>query len=283
MPFAIAPLQYLFRERGRGEEVAGILGLEVFERFAVTLDYAGRSITLTPLDRFAPPQSGIAVPILFADDCSLVEGAVSGLPGIIAIDSGTSGDLVIQGRFARRTGLDAAFRGGVDLVSSGQGGDAVSIEARFDELRLGPVKLPHVLASVAYDRAGAFSSRSKAANVGESILRLFKVTFDYGRHTVTLERQDSSDPPFPRAGAQLRKLDPDAFIATAIRPDGPAVNAGLAKGDRVVTVDGVDATDLAGSDMWSKLRQPPGTVLALTVEKAGKARVVPVVLQDVLP
>ena len=283
-PFIISPQPYISRERGNGEQVAGILGLEVFERFAVALDYAARTVTLTPLAQFAPPQSGVAVPIKFADDCPLIDGSLNGLPGIIAIDTGNSGDPVIQGRFARRTGLDKAFEGGIDLVSTGQGGDAVSTEARLDELGLGPVRLAHVLARVAYDRAGAFSSRSEAANVGESILRLFKVTFDYRRVTMTLERQNGSEPPpFPRAGVQLRKLTPDAFTATVVAPGGPAINAGIEQGSKVVAVDGTDAADLAGSDIWSKLRQSPGTVVNLTLEKAGERRTVSLTLQDTLP
>ncbi len=284
VPFSIAPQPYSFRERGRGEQVAGILGLEVFERFAVTLDYAGRSITLTPLARFQPLKSGTVIPIEFADDCPLVEGTLNGLLGIIAVDTGNSGDLVVQGRFARRTGLDAAFDGGIDLVSTDQGGDAVSTEARLGELGLGPVRLAHVLARVAYDRAGAFSSHSEAGNVGESILQLFKVTFDYGRSTMTLEWQEGSQsPPFPRAGVQLRKLAPEAFTAAVVTPGGPAADAGLVQGDQVVAVDGVDAADLSRSDIWTKLRQPPGTVMALALEKAGERRTISLVLQDALP
>ena len=284
VPFEIAAEPYYFSERGSQQPIAGILGLEVFERFAVTLDHRARAVTLTPLPDFAPPASGVAVPIRFADDIPLVDGAINGRPGILAVDTGNSGDIVVQGRFARATGLDAAFKGGVGGVSSGQGGDSVYTIARLDGIDLGGVSLACPLARVAYDTAGAFSSRSEAGNVGEAALSLFKVTFDYGRQTMTLEHDpDAAPEPFPRAGLGARKLSAEAFTVGVLTPGGPADQAGLARGDRILSIDGVAASELAGSDFQNKIRQPVGTAVRLELEHDGVQRMVTVVLRDIIP
>lgn len=190
----------------------------------------------------------------------------------------------MQGRFARATGLDAAFKGGVGGVSSGQGGDSINIMARLDRIDLGGVSLIRPLVRVAYDTAGALSSRSEAGNVGEAALSLFKVTFDYGRKTMTLERDpDAAPEPFPRAGLGARKLSAVAFTVGVLTPGGPAEQAGVAKGDRILSMDGVAASELAGSDFQEKIRQPAGTAVRLEVEHAGVRRMVTVALRDILP
>ena len=284
VPFEILAEPYYFSERGLQQPIAGILGLEVFERFAVALDYRARTVTLTPLPAVVPPTSGVAVPIHFADDTPLVDGAINRRPGILAIDTGNSGDIVIQGRFARATGLDAAFKGGVEIVSSGEGGDSVNTIARLDRIDLGGISLPRPLARVAYDTAGAFSSRSEAANVGEATLSLFKVTFDYSRQTMTLERDPDAVPePLPRAGLGARKLSAEAFTVNVLTPGGPAEQAGVAKGDRILSVDGVAVSELAGSEFQEKIRQATGTALQLEIDHTGVRYMVTVALRDILP
>src|SRR5580658_2454929 len=61
--FTVLPMSYATVEQGPRPPLAGILGLEVFERFAVRLDYLGKTLTLEPLKTFVHHGSGTAVPL----------------------------------------------------------------------------------------------------------------------------------------------------------------------------------------------------------------------------
>ena len=59
--FFVLDLGYPAFERGKAAPLAGLLGVELFERLAVRIDYPVRRITLTSFDRhrFAPGNRNI--------------------------------------------------------------------------------------------------------------------------------------------------------------------------------------------------------------------------------
>ncbi|MGC1380226.1 MAG: retropepsin-like aspartic protease, partial [Candidatus Baltobacteraceae bacterium] len=74
-PFLVIPYDNDFSDRGSKPPLAGILGLELFERFAIRIDYAGSKLTLTPLATFQYAGSGTRAPIVFQEDEPLTNAA----------------------------------------------------------------------------------------------------------------------------------------------------------------------------------------------------------------
>ncbi|HEV3086348.1 MAG TPA: retropepsin-like aspartic protease, partial [Candidatus Elarobacter sp.] len=71
-PMFVIPYDKSFSNRGPGKTpLAGILGLEVFERFAVTVDYVRHTLRLESPQRYVPPSASVAVPLVFQDDMPL--------------------------------------------------------------------------------------------------------------------------------------------------------------------------------------------------------------------
>jgi len=63
----------------------------------------------------------------------------------------------------------------------------------------------------------------------------------------------------------------------------PAAQAGLAAGDVIETVDGKAVSSIHLYDLRRRLRdEPPGTKVALTVERNGHPREVTLVLRDLI-
>jgi hypothetical protein len=116
-PFLVIPSPYSFYERGKRTPLAGILGLEFFERFAVRLDYGDRTVTLTPLST-SRDDRGTAVPFTFESDPNvpIVDAAADGYRGLFGVDTGNARSLHLYGAFLERTGLDARYPGGT-LIS----------------------------------------------------------------------------------------------------------------------------------------------------------------------
>lgn len=78
-------LPYRFRkvERGPRQPIAGWLGLEFFERFAITFNPKTHLLTLRQLHRPRPEPPGTRVALYFDEDAPLIKCAVYAIPGIL--------------------------------------------------------------------------------------------------------------------------------------------------------------------------------------------------------
>jgi predicted aspartyl protease len=283
--FYVIPLQYDTVERGARPPLAGILGLEVFERLAARIDYAAQTMTLRTFAQAARERRrGEPVAIAFDDDIPLLDGRIAGQPGVIALDTGNGGSMVVQAAWAKANGLAETMKRGLELVSFGAGGESRNWASRVASLEIGRQVIERPIARYAEDKAGSFSSTTEAANIGTEILAHFALDFDYARGTIWFERNPAyRAPPLGRSGVRVSKEDPAAFTVALVTPGSPAAQAGLAKGDRIVSVDGVDATRLSGFDLWQKHVQPPGTTVVYGVARGSDVQRVPVVLREMLP
>ncbi len=281
--FYVLPLQYNTVERGARAPLAGLLGLEIFERFAARLDYPNAQLTLRKLDGFRHTTGGVPVPIMFDDDEPLLVGRINGISGLFGLDTGNASTLIVQPVWARRHGLADTLKRGLELVSYGAGGASPNWASRVRSIEVGGVDLKQQIVRYAEDKAGAFSSRTEAANIGTDTLSNFVLDFDYKRGVVWFEfRPGHVSRPFNRAGMSALKEDADSFRVILVLPESPAAAAGLAPDDRIVAVDGVPAEKLSGRDLSDKLIQIPGTDVALTVARGGVGRTVTVSLREML-
>jgi hypothetical protein len=282
--FYVDALQYDTVEMGAKPPLAGIMGLELFERFAMELNYRAQTLTFRPL-KGAPSGHGIAVPIAFTSDMPIFTAKIDGLAGDNGLDTGNGNALVVQGRWAQANGLAPRMREGLPTAGFGAGGVSQNWAVRTDVEVAGKL-FPHVVASYSEDKKGAFSSRTEAGNIGNQIYSNFTLGFDYGRNTVwfdPLPGPPQPATPYSRAGMSMYKKSADAFSVVTVLPNSPATEAGIAVGDDIVAVNGVAAKLLSGWDMRHIVRKPAGTKLTLDVVHAGKKRSAVVTLRELLP
>jgi len=275
--FLVIPYGYSFYERGLRAPLAGILGLEFFERFAIRLDYAHRTVTLTPFAHYAHSPRGTRVALRFQEDLPLTRASADGNRGLFGVDTGNSGPVILFGTYLTRTGLIGKYRGGCTVQGSGTGGTNTAWIQTIDRFAIGNRTIDDVPAAFTTMRAGAFSSWTEAGNLGYGILAHFTPTFDYADGTLYLDAttfvlQRS------RAGMGFTKNDASAFIVTYVCPRSAAARAGLDPGDRIVSVNGKPARDLAWFDLVAIGEQRPGTHLTLRVTRKGVERTVTIVL-----
>ncbi|MBV8659324.1 MAG: aspartyl protease family protein [Burkholderiales bacterium] len=282
--FYVLPLQYNTVEQGSRPPLAGILGLEVFERFATRIDYAQRSLTLTKLDQYHYSGRGVAVPIRFFDDMPLVDIRIDGHDGVAAVDTGNGGTMIVQGIWAQQQGIADQLKAGLKTVSYGTGGASTNWSSRVGKVEIGGLSVDHPIGRYAEDSAGAFSSRTEAANIGTDILSNFAVEFDYGRGVVWLEPQVGHVPePYNRSGIRASKTEPDTFHVALVNPGSPGDLAGLKQGDTIISVDSVAASALSGRDLLDKFIQPVGTEVRLAVRRDNAVHDLRVRLAEMLP
>jgi len=282
-PFTVIALQYDTVERGARPPLAGILGLELFERFAMQLNYREKTLTFEPLSSYQHRSDGIAVPIYFSDDMPLLVAKIDDLSGDVAIDTGNSGTLVVQGIWAEKHGLKQQLTSGFRSLGFGMGVASSNWSSRAD-FEIAGHRFERIIAHYAADSKGAFSSRTESGNLGNDILANFTLDFDYGNGQIWFEPVPSpGQKPFGRAGVTTIKERAEAFKVVAVAAGSAAADAGLKVNDQIVAVDGTPSTQLSGWDFRRATRLPANTKLTLSIVREGQPRTVVLILKELLP
>lgn len=269
-----------------GLPVDGMLGFELFARFAVRIDYGARAMTLWTFESFDPRGAGAAIPFVFYDHLPNVAGLIDDMPARFDIDTGSRAEVDVTAPFVERMGLRARYTPGVNTITGwGVGGASRSYVVRLPSLTLGTVNATHVVAGLSEAKAGSFSDANYEGNVGSGLLKRFVATFDYAHQVLYLKPLEP--PPadagrFDRSGMWINAAD-GGFIVTAVAADTPAAEAGVAKGDLITAIDGKPAQPGELSDARTTLRAlPPGRRVTLTVRREGVERPVALVLRDLI-
>lgn len=264
-----------------GEAIDGIVGHELFRRFAVTIDYAAGELRLSTPERFVPPPGATRLALRFADRTPLIDGELDGLPVRISVDTGSRSTFTVHGPFAREHGLAERYRAAPASVSGwGVGGAALGREIVAGHLRLGGIELREVPGQLFAGERGAFMQPDIDLNLGGGVLRRFVVAFDYSRGAMYLQPTGATAEPFPRdrSGLWLGWKD-GALEVAAVAEGSAAAEAGFVPGDRILAIDGEVVAKRTLSEWRTLLNaRPAGTRIDLAL--AGKDRLRTLVLRD---
>lgn len=268
-----------------GVPLRGLIGYEVFKRFVATIDYEHRTLTLTLPSAFVPPAKGTVVPFKFSGTIPEVQGEIDGIPGKFHIDTGSRTTLTILAPFAKAHDLKTRYGAKVEAVTGwGVGGPARGIVVRAGMLKLGGVAVDGPLVELSLQTKGGFIDPYVAGNVGAGVLKRFNIIFDYGRQQLIFERNANYGNPdgYDRAGMWVN-LSAGAFQVMDVTAGGPAAEAGIKVGDKVLAVDGQTPAELSLPALRTKLKSdPPGTKVRLRVESGGQGRDVVLTLRDLI-
>jgi len=269
-----------------GIPVDGMVGFELFSRFAVSLDYGAKTMTVSDFAAFDPRGAGTPVPFKFYDHLPAVRGMIDNLPARFDIDTGSRSELDITSPFVGRHQLRDRYRPGITAITGwGVGGASRSYVVRVPSIMLGTVKVPSVVSGLSTDKGGSISDPSYDGNIGSGLLKRFAVTFDYQDQVMYLKLLDP--PPadaghFDRSGLWINAADA-GFTVTEVAAGGPAEVAGIRKGDVVTAINGQPARIEELSDARTLLRSlPAGSTVELKLLRAGAPLTVQVQLRDLI-
>jgi predicted aspartyl protease len=267
-----------------GIPVDGMIGFEVFRRFAVKIDYGARTITFQDFKKFDPHTAGTALAFKFYDHLPDVEGTVDGIPARFDIDTGSRTEVDLTSPFVARENLRSRYSKGVSTITGwGVGGPSHDYVVRLPSLSLGAVRVDGVVAGLSEDKGGSISDPNYEGNIGGGLLKRFVVSFDYSHQRLYLKRL--IPPPddvgqFDRSGMWIN-AEKDGFLVAAVIPGGPASKSGILVGDLITRIDGRPAkTDgLSGAREMFR-RRPDGTKLNLDTRRGSMRRSTTLILRD---
>jgi predicted aspartyl protease len=263
----------------------GILGTAFLEAFAVTLDYAGKTVRLQSRDVFTPPQDAHAMRMQRYGNLITVQAEVAGHSGTCQIDSGAGNAVTVMRPAVDRLGLRSAFSPSVrTLTGRSAGGDVRGDMVRVPEVAMGPFVLRQVVTELSLAEAGFFARSDFLCNLGGEIWRRFTVTLDYGGQRLYLMPNAALEEPFLYSrGGLVLGLDQGQYRVLDTHPGGPADRAGVVTGDGLVSLNGVPQSKLDSAMIQTALLQSVGTQVALQLrDTQGKAKSATLVLEDLL-
>lgn len=244
-----------------GFPVDGILGHDFFSGRVVQIDFDARIVRLYDPSGFRAPPGADTLPLDLIRRLPYVT-AVLTVPGrppqrrALLLDTGSE-DAVDDSIILASPGPKRTVTGGVGL-----GQEYQVVLGLLDSVQLGRVTLrnvPGVAPGVAL--------------VGTSVLHKFFVTLDYPRARLYLVPDPQYFPDLAPAllgsGLTLRGATDGGVLVHEVFAGSPGGQAGILRGDRIVAVDGSDATVL-GHLRLQKIFDRPGTSYVLLLRRGGR-------------
>jgi len=175
----------------RGRQIDGLLGYDVFERFAVKIDWGRRTLTFWEREAFTPPAAAVDVPVVFAGRLPVVAGTIQlsadrRLPARLAVDTGASQSIMLRHPFATAHALFALAKGETSAPSLASGTRRLT-EIPAEHVSIGALTFdrPQVLAFT--EPIGAAASTDSDGLIGNTLLSRFTVYVDYARKRLLFE------------------------------------------------------------------------------------------------
>ena len=230
---------------------AGIIGLDLFENFTVTIDYDRSEVILSRPGTFSPSAQAAMVPLETRNNLPYIKAGLPGATGVddtirLALDLGASHAVSLNVSSHAAITLPV---GAIDTqIGRGLSGPIRGHVGRLPVFELGGYRLDRVVATYPVPRhENPRGVDSLDGNLGMGVMSRFNFTLDYAAKKLYLEPNESFADPFEwdMMGMVLEPGEGDTLTVTEVLPSSPAEVAGLQPGDVVVAIDGepVAATD----------------------------------------
>jgi hypothetical protein len=263
----------------------GVIGLPIFEKYVVKIDYLQHQVTFLPFHAFVHKGSGAVVPFERLAQIPVVKSELDGVPARFGIDTGARSSLLLYAPFVEKNDLRKKYNAKLEGITGwGIGGPVRSQIARAKHLKLGDVETHDLVIRLPLQKSGLTTGSHLDGLVGPDVLKQFTVYFDYSRRRMTLEknanfgRHDTYD----KLGAWLGQ-DGAKFVVLDVIAGGAASDAGLRAGDRILEVNGKDTTLLSLPEVREHFKtSEPGTKVLLRFVREGKQQLVVVTLRELV-
>jgi hypothetical protein len=180
---------FVVLDLGAALPVDGIVGYEVLARVAARLDLAHHRLDLAPsADAFGA--AGVREPFVFDEREPQVDGALDGIPGTEAVDTGNDNYVEVDAPFVRTHDLLHRYHGIPDRGGVvGVGGPIDEFIARARALQIGDLVVRDVAIGLTTSRRGEETDPSVAMQIGDPVWRRFVVILDYPNQIIRLVPQ----------------------------------------------------------------------------------------------
>ncbi len=264
-----------------GRRVDGILGYDVIRRFVTTIDYQHQSVSFgrktegrastsraTGIEpRIELKGNRIVMPFSLRNGWIVVQTKINGNEDEeMILDTGAALTTFSRER-ARRLGLDLnGARPTTLLLPIGR---LTFLPHRLREIEFGGVKLADAAAVIVSTREGLFTSGTEMSLLGANVLRHFRLTIDYAREQLLLERSEKfeADPDEFTSIGVLPKIRDGRLYVSGVINGSPADQEGIEIGDEITQLAGHTIDHYSFSELIEALRGPEGSEVEIALQR----------------
>ena len=266
---ADVPVIVLPQNPGFPDDIDGVVGAELFERYAVRVDADRRQVELFDTT-WTPPAGSASIPVrldrkAFVDARVTVDGG-DPVPVDLAVDLGAGHSLWLNQRDAR---IQPPAHTIATTLGRGLSGDLHGRVGRVRRFELGPFAFEGVV-TIFPDREqqNPGGADFRDGFVGAEILTRFRVTFDYAHQRMVLEpgARFAESFAYDTSGLALDPQSRDRAAILAVVRGSPADEAGLRVGDLVVAVDGRALGSMSADEVTHTLERD-GAEVTVGIER----------------
>lgn len=257
---------YLKLSENIGKDVHGIIGYDIFQRFIVDVNYRQEVVILTLPSERRKYRHYTSVPIKIEKSKPFIRCNAKNDNSEVAInmlvDTGASHSALID--FNVIEGIDPPDTCIQTNLGRGIGGEIPGTLGRLQKFSIQHHEFEDVLVSA--PMKGAYNKLikrgSREGTIGGQLLKRFRVVFDYSNERIFLKKSSFYKKPFEydMSGLSLnatgKKLD--SIIVERVYEGRPAANAGLKKGDIILSINGHSPDNHSLSFFFALLRSRDG-------------------------
>lgn len=175
----------------RGRQIDGLLGYDVFDRYAVRIDVRARTLTFWEHGQFPPPPAAIEVPLAFAGRLPVLTATLllsddRRLPVRLMVDTGASQSIMLRYPFASTHGLFALARRETSAPSLASGTRRL-VELPAEQLAVADLTFDHPEVLAFTEPTGSAGATETDGLIGTALLSRFTLYVDYARKRLLFE------------------------------------------------------------------------------------------------
>ncbi len=267
-----------------GTEVHGILGYDLFDSFAVEIDYRAKLLKIyDPLrskekfEELPKHRKWFTIPIVVENEKPYTNIFFKNSetdeysPLKLLLDTGASNSLSFYDPTSEEIVLPENTIN--TLLGIGLSGNVSGALGRVKKVKFGPFEFEEPVVafpdSLSVRRAFGFDDRN--GSIGGDLLRRFKVIFNYHEGLLYLRKNKNFNEDFTYnvSGIEVSTPFPDLpyYEISFIRKDSPAERAGLEEGDVIRKINGRKAEELSLNDLLNIFQNKEGRRVRMEVER----------------
>ncbi len=272
---------YLELRNYLGTDVHGILGYELFSRFIIEVDYEKKMLTLMLPKKFKKSGRYQSIPIKIEDTkpyltTSVVLADGTQLTAKLLVDSGASHGLMLEPTSDSRIVFPANTIS--SIIGRGLGGEITGKIGRIQSIKLGTYQIDKVIANFpdpnSYFDSLKLGATKRNGAIGGEILSRFNVIFNFPKEEMYLKKNSSFKKKFhynisgltvKAKGSRL-----NVFEIIEVRQESVADQAGVTKGDLIVSINGIHTETLDLNTINGFFNHKPGKRLNLLIDRQGE-------------